>query len=83
MDISVYGYVLGIKYQWYPLLPTQTLVLEVMDTSGYDCVEGSGCQWRVVDISGYDCIEGSGYGCVEGTIYQPLRSGRIWHKVNF
>ena len=19
----------------------------------------------------------------EGTIYQPLRSGRIWHKVNF
>ena len=20
---------------------------------------------------------------VEGTIYQPLRSGRIWHKVNF
>ena len=21
--------------------------------------------------------------CVRGTIYQPLRSGRIWHKVNF
>ena len=20
---------------------------------------------------------------VKGTIYQPLRSGRIWHKVNF
>ena len=20
---------------------------------------------------------------VTGTIYQPLRSGRIWHKVNF
>ena len=20
---------------------------------------------------------------LEGTIYQPLRSGRIWHKVNF
>ena len=21
--------------------------------------------------------------CLNGTIYQPLRSGRIWHKVNF
>ena len=22
-------------------------------------------------------------GILRGTIYQPLRSGRIWHKVNF
>ena len=23
------------------------------------------------------------HGKQHGTIYQPLRSGRIWHKVNF
>ena len=25
----------------------------------------------------------TGMPVVIGTIYQPLRSGRIWHKVNF
>ena len=23
------------------------------------------------------------FAIIVGTIYQPLRSGRIWHKVNF
>ena len=31
-------------------------------------------------VSGELGISQSSFG---GTIYQPLRSGRIWHKVNF
>ena len=35
---------------------------------------------------GHNIIEAAKNTCCmksEGTIYQPLRSGRIWHKVNF
>ena len=28
-------------------------------------------------------VEMEARGFIAGTIYQPLRSGRIWHKVNF
>ena len=39
---------------------------------GYSCVLM--CVYEKMVYSAGEC---------EGTIYQPLRSGRIWHKVNF
>ena len=39
-----------------------------------------------ISVDGYDSPnEYPGYVTkqFDGTIYQPLRSGRIWHKVNF
>ena len=36
----------------------------------------------ITGVSPSDCLI-SYPGYFLGTIYQPLRSGRIWHKVNF
>ena len=36
------------------------------------------------DKTEYTCFNQRGdISTLNGTIYQPLRSGRIWHKVNF
>ena len=42
-----------------------------------DCTSAEGCNSTTNECPGYNTLSRS------GTIYQPLRSGRIWHKVNF
>ena len=41
-----------------------------------DCISAEGLD-RQNECPGYDGKQS------DGTIYQPLRSGRIWHRVNF
>ena len=41
-----------------------------------DCTSAEGKDPCPYECPGY-------YTKSDGTIYQPLRSGRIWHKVNF
>ena len=42
-----------------------------------DCTSAEGVRPPPNECPGYDIKQS------DGTIYQPLRSGRIWHKVNF